>query len=45
MRADIVPAAIFPDYERSDHTAKRRNFPNCKDRIPWSWFSVAAPQR
>ena len=24
MRSDIVPAAIFPDYELSDHTAKRR---------------------
>jgi peroxiredoxin len=24
MRADIVPGAIFPDYELSDHTAKRR---------------------
>ena len=23
MRADIVPGAIFPDYELSDHTAKR----------------------
>src|SRR5579864_1944713 len=24
MRADIVPSAIFPDYELSDHTAKCR---------------------
>src|ERR1700730_3200931 len=24
MRSDIVPVAIFPDYELSDHTAKRR---------------------
>ena len=24
MRADIVPGAAFPDYELSDHTAKRR---------------------
>ncbi len=24
MRADIVPGAIFPDYELSDHTATRR---------------------
>jgi peroxiredoxin len=24
MRSDIVPRAIFPDYELSDHTAKRR---------------------
>src|SRR5260370_38445540 len=24
MRSDIVPGATFPDYELSDHTAKRR---------------------
>jgi peroxiredoxin len=24
MRADIMPGAIFPDYELSDHTTKRR---------------------
>jgi peroxiredoxin len=24
MRTDIVPGAVFPDYELSDHTAKRR---------------------
>jgi peroxiredoxin len=24
MRADIVPGAVFPDYELADHTAKRR---------------------
>ncbi len=24
MRSDIVPGAIFPDYELSDHTTKRR---------------------
>jgi peroxiredoxin len=24
MRADIVPGAVFPDYELPDHTAKRR---------------------
>src|ERR1700683_1952560 len=24
MRHDIVPGAMFPDYELSDHTAKRR---------------------
>lgn len=24
MRSDIVPGAIFPDYELTDHTAKRR---------------------
>jgi len=24
MRSDIVPGATFPDYELTDHTAKRR---------------------
>ena len=24
MRSDIAPGAVFPDYELSDHTAKRR---------------------
>jgi hypothetical protein len=24
MRSDIVPGVIFPDYELSDHIAKRR---------------------
>ena len=24
MRPDIIPGAIFPDYELSDHAAKRR---------------------
>src|SRR5579864_9108543 len=24
MRSDIVPGAVFPDYQLSDHTAKRR---------------------
>ena len=24
MRSNIVPTAIFPDFELSDHTAKRR---------------------
>jgi len=24
MRSDIVPGALFPDYELTDHTAKRR---------------------
>lgn len=24
MRADVVPGAVFPDYELTDHTGKRR---------------------
>ena len=34
MRPDIVPGAIFPDYELSDHTAKHRSSPNCKVQHP-----------
>ena len=26
MRADIVASAVFPDYELTDHTGKRRSF-------------------
>ena len=37
MRSDIVPVAVFPDYELSDHTAKRRNLSDlqglCKGSI------------
>ena len=41
MRSDIVPGAIFPDYEISDHTAKRRN----SRSIPGSiWSSSASSQ-
>ena len=42
MRSDIGPAAIFPDYELSDHTAKRGSSPSCKASIPWSSSSAAA---
>ena len=24
MRSDVIPGAVFPDYELSDHTARRR---------------------
>jgi hypothetical protein len=37
MRSDIVPGAVFPDYELSDHTAKRRKLSDlqglCKGSI------------
>ena len=32
MRSDIVPGAIFPDYELSDHTAKRRKLSELQER-------------
>ena len=34
MRADIVPGAIFPDYELSDHTAKRRKLSDLQGPHP-----------
>lgn len=34
MRSDIVPGAIFPDYELSDHTAKRRKLSALEGQHP-----------
>ncbi len=34
MRADIVPGAIFPDYELSDHTATRRKLSELQGQDP-----------
>lgn len=34
MRADIVPGAVFPDYELSDHTAKRRKISELQEDDP-----------
>src|SRR5438067_6402250 len=34
MRSDIVPGAIFPDYELSDHTAKRRKLSELQAQHP-----------
>src|ERR1700675_1475147 len=34
MRADIVPGAKFPDYELSDHTAKRRKLSELQVQHP-----------
>ena len=34
MRADIVPGAIFPDYELSDHTATRRKLSELQGQHP-----------
>ena len=34
MRADIVPGSTFPDYELSDHTAKRRKLSDLQGRDP-----------
>ena len=34
MRSDIVPGAIFPDYELSDHTAKRQKLSELQGQHP-----------
>jgi peroxiredoxin len=34
MRSDIVPGAIFPDYELSDHTGKRRKLSELQGQHP-----------
>jgi peroxiredoxin len=34
MRADIVPGAIFPDYELTDHSAKRRKLSDLQGPDP-----------
>ena len=34
MRSDIVPGAVFPDYELSDQTAKRRKLSELQGQHP-----------
>src|SRR6516165_4791322 len=34
MRSDIVPGAVFPDYQLSDHTAKRRKLSELQGQHP-----------
>src|ERR1043165_4942538 len=34
MRSDIAPGAVFPDYELSDHTAKRRKLSELQGADP-----------
>jgi peroxiredoxin len=34
MRADIVPGAVFPDYELSDHTGKHRKLSKLQSNQP-----------
>jgi hypothetical protein len=38
MRSDIIPGAIFPDYEFSDHTAKRRKLSELQGQHWLIWF-------
>ena len=34
MRSDMVSGAVFPDYELSDHTAKRRKLSELQGHHP-----------
>ncbi len=34
MRKDIIPGAVFPDYELTDHTAKRRKLSELQGKDP-----------
>jgi peroxiredoxin len=34
MRPDIIPGAVFPDYELSDHTGKRRKLSDLQQQDP-----------
>ena len=34
MRSDMVPGAVFPDYELSDHTAKHRKLSELQEEQP-----------
>src|SRR3982074_2516451 len=34
MRSDIIPGAIFPDYELSDHATKRRKLSKLQGQDP-----------
>ena len=43
MRSDMVPGAVFPDYELSDHTAKRRKLSELQG--PASHGSRAQPRK
>src|SRR5215471_18828841 len=42
MRSDMVPGAIFPDYELSDHMAKRRKLSELQGHH--QWFSSSAAE-
>ena len=34
MRSDIVPGAVFPDYDLPDHTTKRRKLSELQGQDP-----------
>jgi hypothetical protein len=34
MRSDVIPGAVFPDYELTDHTGKRRKLSDLQGQHP-----------
>ena len=42
MRSDMVPGAIFPDYELTDHTAKHRKLSELQGDDPMVLVLTAA---
>jgi peroxiredoxin len=43
MRSEMAPGAAFPDYELSDHTAKRRKLSELQGQDPM--IVVLSPRR
>ena len=44
MRSDIVPGAVFPDYELPDHTTKRRKLSELQGQDPMVLGCLPSPQ-
>ena len=42
MRSDIVPGAVFPDYELSDHRGKRRKLSELQQHDPMALTEIFA---
>ncbi len=42
MRPDIVPGAVFPDYQLPDHRGKRRRLSELQGATRWCWCFPAA---
>jgi peroxiredoxin len=42
MRADIVASAVFPDYELTDHTGKRRKLSDLQGPDSMVWCLAGA---
>ena len=43
MRADMIPGAIFPDFELTDHTAKRRKLSDLQGKFYNGYWCFGRP--